>query len=150
MLEIISDVIPAYAFINVHGITKVMTENQIMQFGEFGYVHVYSILPDRVKLAYGTELGNCSTGCRCVAFTIPTVTGICGDGNVTGDEECEKPGDACYANSGLLSVCTNDCKCPEPWTGLTFCGDNAVQTPNTFGLMEMLAQIQTTIIYPAQ
>jgi len=138
--EIISDIVPAYAFIDVNGETKVMTENQLSKFElGGGYVHIYSILPDRVRLAFGYELGDCSEECRCIPLDIPVLQ-TCGNGEIDENlgEACDPTYDSeCIARSGLLSECTNDCKCPEPLLGMTFCGDGLRQRPNDFGIMEM-------------
>jgi hypothetical protein len=135
--EIITDSETSYVFIKVNEITKLMQENQLMSFEQNGYVHVFSIFPNEVKLAFGYTLGNCSAGCRCIVEMAPTQKSICGDGKIEGIEECDPPGENCYARSGLLSTCTNECECPEPFFPLTFCGDGIVQRPNFFRQMEM-------------
>ncbi|RLE46811.1 hypothetical protein DRJ25_03640 [Candidatus Woesearchaeota archaeon] len=122
------------ALIEVNGEQKTLKEGEINQFGEI-YIHLLRINFDKARFAAGTELGKCTEGCRCIPKKKEQPT--CGNKIIEGEEQCDPPGEACRARSGLSSVCNNDCTCPEPLTGFTYCGDGTVQKPNSMGLIEM-------------
>ncbi len=85
--------------------------------------------------------------CGCVT---PTITTICGDGQVTGGEVCD-PGDGTLSKPPkgcpINSFCNPQCNACIPKEGLTTtCGDGKVQQPNTAGFWEQCDEDQTTKI----
>ncbi len=119
------------AIISVDGIAQSLEEGEIKEFPERGYVQVYRILGGEVTLNFGYTKGICSEQCQCTATGEIEQPIIC-----TAQDECQNPGEDCIAASGLKNTCTQDCNCPEPIFPIKFCGDNVIDTPNTFRIME--------------
>ncbi len=136
---IVNDIGTNEAVIIVDGIYKLIPEGEIEQFSNKGYIHVLRILGTTVRMAFGYQMGTCTDACRCTISGEAATGGYCGNNEVELElgEECESPGEICEAGSGLSSICSDDCACPEPLGALfTYCGDGAVQTPNSMRLLE--------------
>lgn len=123
---------------DVDGITQIMAENQIKEFSG-KYIHIFRVLGSTVKLAFGYELGQCtsSCGCKAIGTTTNQTTAYCGNNVTNSGEECDPPNSKCnYKNSGIDGICTSSCMCSPPWQNFKFCGDRTVDNPNSLGWVE--------------